>query len=63
MGGASGVLDVAKATAAADGTALIDGAMAFAFATLAGIAGRTAEFDIRGAGVSMADITAGSALG
>jgi hypothetical protein len=37
--------------------------MAFVFGALAGIAGRTAAFDIRGTGVSMADITAGSALG
>ena len=63
MGGARGLLDVAKAMAAAEGAALIDGATAFVFGALAGIAGRTAAFDIRGGGVSMADMTAGSALG
>ena len=48
---------------AVEGTALIDGAMAAVFGAFAGSAGRTAAFDILGAGRSTADMTAGCALG
>ena len=52
LGRASGVGDVPNAMAAAEGTALIDGATALVLGMLAGNSGRTAALEILGAGFS-----------